>query len=319
MRREELRGYLYVLAAGTFWGISTVVPKSLFALGIPPAQLAFIRLALSALILLFVFVCSNRSRLIISLREIPSFAILGCLGMATNQFTYYFTISKIHISLALIINYFCVVWITLYAFRFQKEPVSKQNIFSLIVALLGCYLAVGGYRVDLLRLNGVGVLSGLACSFFSAFYVLYGEKVLKRHDPWTVIFYSFGFGAIAIGFFTSPVQIVTGGYSLKMWMAFFFIAIFQTLIPFGFYLSGIDRIRATRASITSAWEIIAGTLSAYVVLGEMLNPLQIMGGVAVVAAIIVLQIEKERTAPSSSFSIRQKDNPPPLSSSRVPP
>jgi len=54
--------------------------------------------------------------------------------------------------------------------------------------------------------------------------------------------------------FVSPVQIVTEGHSLKMWMAFFTIAIFQTLIPFGLYFNGIDRIRATRASITSAWK-----------------------------------------------------------------
>jgi drug/metabolite transporter (DMT)-like permease len=96
------------------------------------------------------------------------------------------------------------------------------------------------------------------------------------------------------------------------------IALFQTLIPFGLYLNGIDRLRATRAGITSASEIIAGALSAYVVLGEMLYPPQIMGGVAVIAAIMLLQIEKERTAPSSSFAIRQKVNARPLSSSRVP-
>jgi drug/metabolite transporter (DMT)-like permease len=318
MRREELRGYLCVLAGTTLWGVSTVVAKSLFALGIPPAQLVLIRLALSVLVLFFVFLCFNRSRLVISTSEIPYFVILGWVGVAANQFTYYFTISKIHIALGLLIQYFGAIWVTLYAFRFQKEPISKWKILALFMALLGCYLAVGGYRIDLLRLNGVGILSGLACSLFGAFYVLYGEKGLKRHDPWTLIFYGFGFGAIGVGFFVSPVQIVTGGYSLKMWMAFFTIAIFQTLIPFGLYFSGIDRIRATRASITSAWEIIAGGLSAYVVLGEMLNPLQIMGGVAVIAAIILLQIEKERTAPSSSFSIRQKTDPPPLSSSRVP-
>jgi len=319
MRREELRGYLCVLAASTLWGVTTVVAKSLFALGIPPAQLVFIRLVLSVLILFFVFLCFNPRRLLIPIREIPHFAILGWGGMAANQLTYYLTISKIHIGLGILLQYFAVVWITLYAIQFQKEPLSKWKIFSLFMALLGCYLAVGGYRIDLLRLNGVGIVSGVACSFFAAFYVLYGEKVLKRHDPWTVIFYGFAFGAIGVGCFVSPVQMVTGEYSLNMWVAFFTIAIFQTLIPFGLYFSGIDRIRATRASITSAWEIIAGALSAYVVLKEMLNPLQIMGGVAVVAAIILLQIEKERTAPSSSFSIRQKDNPPPLSSSRVPP
>jgi len=317
MGREELRGYLYVLAASTLWGASTVVAKSLFALGIPPAQLVFIRLVLSVLILLFVFLCSNPSRLVIPMREIPTFVILGWAGMAANQLTYYFTISKIHIGLGILLQYFAVVWITLYAFQVQKESISKWKIFSLCMALLGCYLAVGGYRIDLLRLNSVGILSGLACSFFAAFYVLYGEKVLKRHDPWALIFYGFGFGAVGVGFFVSPVQIVTGGYSLRMWMAFLFIAIFQTLIPFGLYFNGIDRVRATRASITSAWEIIAGALSAYMVLGEMLSPLQIAGGLAVIGAIILLQIEKERTAPSSSFAIRQKVNPPSLSSSRV--
>jgi drug/metabolite transporter (DMT)-like permease len=310
MERRELQGYLCVLAAGTFWGVSTVVAKSLFALGILPAQLALIRLGLSALILFFVLLCSNRSRLIITFGEIPSFAILGCFGMAANQFTYYLAISKVHISLVLIIYYFNAVWITLYAFRFQKEPVSKRKIFCLIMVLLGCYLAVGGYRIDRLRLNGVGILSGLACSFFSAFYVLYGEKALKRHDPWTVIFYGLAFGAITVGFFVSPVQIVTGGHSLRVWMVFFLIAIFQTLIPYGLYFSGIDRIRATRASITSVWEIIAGALSAYVVLREILYPLQIIGGATVIAAIILLQIEKEGTAPSSSFAIRQITCPP---------
>ena len=306
MGREGLRGYLYVLAATTLWGVSNVVAKSLFALGIPPAQLVFIRLVLSVLILLFVFLCFNPSRLLISTREIPYFVILGWGGMAVNQVTYYFTISKIQIGLGALLQYSAAVWITLYAFQFQKEPVSKWKILSLLMALLGCYLAVGGYRVDLLRSNGIGILSGVACSFFAAFYVLYGEKVLRRHDPWTLIFYGFAFGAIGIGVFVSPVQIVTQGHSLKMWMAFLYIAIFQTLIPFGLYFKGIDRIRATRASIMSAWEIIAGALSAYVVLGERLNPLQIMGGAAVIGAIIVLQIEKERTAPPSSFAIRQK-------------
>jgi drug/metabolite transporter (DMT)-like permease len=313
MERGELRGVAYVLAAGTLWGVTTVVAKSLFTLGIPPAQLVFIRLVLSVVILFFVFLCFNPRRLLIPIRQIPHFVILGWGGMAANQLTYYLTISKIHIGLGILLQYFAVVWITLYAFQFQKEPISKWKIFSLFMAFLGSYLAVGGYHIDLLRLNSVGMISGVACSFFAAFYVLYGERVLQRHAPWTVIFYGFGFGAIAVGCFISPVQVVMGGYSLKMWVAFFTIAIFQTLIPFGLYFNGIDRIRATRASIASAWEIIAGALSAYVVLGEILNPLQIMGGIAVIAAIILLQIEKERTAPSSSFAIRQKVDPPSLS------
>ena len=87
MGREELHGYLYVLAASTLWGVSTVVAKSLFALGIPPAQLVLIRLVLSVLILLLVFLCFNRSCFIIPIREIPYLRYFG-LGRHGGQSTH---------------------------------------------------------------------------------------------------------------------------------------------------------------------------------------------------------------------------------------
>ena len=34
---------------------------------------------------------------------------------------------------------------------FQKEPLTKGKIIALLLAVLGCYFTVGGYRMDLLR------------------------------------------------------------------------------------------------------------------------------------------------------------------------
>jgi len=48
-------------------------------------------------------------------------------------------------------------------------------------------------------------------------------------------------------------------------------------------------------------------VTAYLVLGEVLYPLQMAGGVAVIAAVILLQIGKEKDAPSTAFDIRHKD------------
>jgi len=73
------------------------------------------------------------------------------------------------------------------------------------------------------------------------------------------------------------MKFVTGGYSLKMWLAFIYIAIFSTLLPFGFYFKGIERVRATRASITATWEPVVAGFAAYIVLGEVLYPLQVLG------------------------------------------
>jgi drug/metabolite transporter (DMT)-like permease len=103
------------------------------------------------------------------------------------------------------------------------------------------------------------------------------------------------------------MKFITGGYSLKMWIAFLYIAIFSTLIPFGFYFKGVERVRATRASITATWEPVVAGFVAYIVLGEILYPLQVLGGIGVIAAVVLLQIGREKAAPSTPFEIRKKE------------
>jgi drug/metabolite transporter (DMT)-like permease len=307
MRKSEIQGYLYILIGATLWGVSSVVAKSLFNIGLPPAELVQIRLTLATLTLLLILLIFDRKRTIISLKDIPYFLVLGFVGVAGVQFTYYYTISKIHVGPAVLIQYLSPIWIALYAFIFQKEPLTKGKIVALLLAILGCYFTVGGYRMDLLRLNRIGIVSGLISSLFFSFYALYGEKGLKKYDPWTLILYGFGFGAVFYWILISPMKVITEGYSFKIWMAFLYIAIFSTLIPFGLYFKGIERVRATRASITATWEPVVAGITAYFILEEVLFPLQVLGGIGVIAATILLQMAKEKTPSSTPLEIRQKE------------
>jgi len=307
MKKEEVWGYLYILIGATLWGVSSVVAKSLFNIGLPPTELVFIRLTLSTLGLLLVLLFYDKKRIIIFPRDLPYFFVLGSIGVAGVQFIYYYTISKIHVGPAILLQYIQPVWVSLYAFFFEREPLTKGKIASLFLSLLGCYFVVGGYQIDLLKLNKVGIISGVIGSVFFAFYALYGERGLKKYDPWTLILHSFGFGAAFYWILISPMKFITGGYTLKMWIAFIYIAIFSTLLPFGFYFKGIERIRATRASITATWEPVVASFVAYIALGEVLYPLQILGGIGVIAAVILLQIGREKAAPSTPLEIRQKE------------
>jgi drug/metabolite transporter (DMT)-like permease len=307
MKKTERSGYLYILIGTTLWGVSSVVAKSLFIIGLPPAELVQIRLTLATLTLLLTLLIFDRKRMIISLKDLPYFFVLGFVGVAGVQFTYYYTISKIHVGPAVLIQYLSPVWIALYAFVFQKEPLTKTKIAALLLALLGCYFTVGGYRLDLFRLNRIGIVSGLISSLFFSFYALYGEKGLKKYDPWTLILYGFGFGAVFYWLFISPMRVIAGGHSFKIWAAFLYIAIFSTLIPFGLYFKGIERVRATRASITATWEPVVAGVTAYFVLGEVLSPFQVVGGFGVIAAIVLLQMAKEKASPCAPIEMRPKE------------
>jgi drug/metabolite transporter (DMT)-like permease len=307
MKKTEKGGYLFIVIGTTLWGVSSVVAKSLFNIGLPPGELVQIRLTLATLTLLLFVLIFDRRRIIISLKDLPYFLVLGFVGVAGVQYTYYYTISKIPVGPAVLIQYLSPVWIALYAFIFQKEPLTKGKIVALLLAFLGCYFTVGGYRMDLLRLNRIGMVSGLISSLFFSFYALYGEKGLRKYDPWTLLLYGFGFGAVFYWILISPMKVIAEGYSFKVWMAFLYIAIFSTLIPFGLYFKGIERVRATRASITATWEPVVAGVTAYFVLGEVLFSLQVLGGIGVIAAIALLLLAKEKTSPSTPIEIRQTE------------
>jgi drug/metabolite transporter (DMT)-like permease len=307
VEKGHLQGYLYVLIGATLWGVSSVVAKSLFNIGLPAVELVFVRVTLATLSLLVLLLASDRKRIRIDIRDLPYFFILGFVGVAGMQFTYYYSISKIQVAVAILLQYLQPIWVSIYAFLFQKEPLTRGKVLSLVLSLSGCYFVIGGHQIGLLRANAVGILSGLGASLFFAFYALWGEKGLKKYDPWTIILYGFGFASLFYWILISPARIFSGGHSLKEWMAFLYIAIFATLIPYGFYFKGIERIRATRASITATLEPVAAGFTAYFILGEDLHPTQILGGIGVIAAVVLLQISRERSSLSSPLEIRNKE------------
>ena len=306
MGKSHIQGYLYVLIGAVLWGVSSVVAKSLFNIGLPPAELVLVRLTITTLALFLVLLVSDRKRILVDLKDLPYFFVLGFVGVAGMQFTYYYSMSKIHVALAILLQYLQPIWVSLFAFLFQKEPLTKGKVISLVLSFVGCYFVMGGHQIALLRSNSIGILSGLGASLFFAFYALWGEKGLKKYDPWTIILYGFGFGSLFYAILISPMRILSGGHSFKVWMAFLYIAIFSTLIPFGFYFKGMERIRATRASITATLEPVVAGVAAYFVLGESLHPIQVLGGIGVIAAVVLLQISRERSGLSSPLEIRRK-------------
>jgi len=63
------------------------------------------------------------------------------------------------------------------------------------------------------------------------------------------------------------------------------------IFPFGLYFEGIQRIRSTHASITATLEPISAGVIASIFLGEVMAPLQIIGGMIVIVSVIMLQLK----------------------------
>ena len=286
--RSASVGYLSVALAAFFWSISGTSAKFLFRSGITAVALVQLRTTIAALVLFLSLYILDRRLLRVGRKDIAYLLLLGAI-LASVQFTYLFTISLIPVAAAILIQYLSPVMIALHGRIFRKEHLYPSAVAAIAGAIVGCYLMVGGYNLALFSLNRTGLLSGVLSAAVFAWYSVKSEDGMRRHSPWTILFYALLTAAVIWNFLHPPLKAFGDAHDLRSWGLILYIALFGTVLPFGLYNYGIRAVRATYASITAMLEPVCAAAFAYAVLGEVLEPLQIAGGLLVIVSVVLIQ------------------------------
>lgn len=282
---RDLTGYALVGAAATLWGSLSVVVKLLLTSGIAPITLVSVRSFLAFLLLTAALALGARGLLRIGWRDLPYFAILGIVGMAITNAAYYFTLTQIPVAVALLIQYTSPLMILGASALIWGEPIGRRDVGGALLALLGCALVIRVYEPAALRLNALGVLTGLfsACAF--AFYNLWGKLGTSRFSPWTMLVYTWAFAAAFWLPISPPWRFLLEAHPGWIWAGVAAVVVAGTILPFGLYLAGLARMSAAHANLTATLEPLVAALTAFLILGETLAIPQLLGGVLILMGI----------------------------------
>ena len=290
IRKKQILGGIIIMVAAFFWGISGTIIKFMFNQSVDPIKLVNMRLNLSALIGFAILMIFSRKRLKVTQTQLKHFAIFGIVGITGVQTTYYYTISVLNVSMAVFLQFTAPILVVLYCMIFEKEKMTVVKGLSLTIALVGSSLIIFGSGAGIGKLSGIGIFTGIMSAVFCAFYYIYGKKCTNKYDSWTVLIFALGFGAL-LYWFVIPPWILWPTVTMKEFLLALYIAIFATLLPFGLYLLGLRYLLSSTASIIAMLEPVVASLSAFVVLGEAMGVFQILGAVAVMGAVLALQID----------------------------
>ncbi len=290
---KSIKGYALILGATLFWGFSATGARFLFEHNVDALVLVQMRMTLSCIVLVCFMLLFRRDVLRVKLKDLYRFALLGIIGGAGSNFTYYFTIKETNVATAILLQYLAPLLVLLYAAMTREEELTFTKLIAGVVSLGGCYLAVGGIHFSLENISRLGLLTGLVSASCWAFTNVMLRHLLKEYKAWTVLVYAFIFASLFWVFFNPPSKIIEAEYSFSTWEMFFGFAMISILIPHSLYFSGIRYLTASRAIITATFEPIVAILTAFIFLGEILSPLQLVGAALVVAAIAILQLKQE--------------------------
>lgn len=302
-REHPLRGYFFIAGAALFWGVSATLGRAAFtgklipgnALhSIDPLILSQSRATLSFAVLLPVlFVRRGVDSLRVTGRDLMWLASLGVFGVAASNYFYYLGIQRTSVATAIILQYTAPVWVLIYSVLFGKQRASLRRSVAVGLAVAGCALAVGFVGTKGLRLDAIGVIASLLAAFCFSFYNVAAHGVLARHDRWKVLAWVLMWASAFWVLVNPPWKVVAAHYDGVQWGFMLLFALVSVLGPFSCYFAGLQYLEPTRAVVASCLEPVFSIVIAAALLGEVLQPLQTLGIVVVLAAIVLIQLPEK--------------------------
>lgn len=286
---------VFILIAGTLWGMMGVFVRRLGTYGFTSIQIAALRIIGGMVIFFLVLGIFDREKLRIRIRDIGWFIGLGVGSLLLFTICYFTTISMASLSAAAILLYTEPIMVMLMSLVLFKEKMTVRKTAALLMAFGGCILITGIAGGESIPAAAVAI--GLLSAFGYGLYSILGTYVLKKYSPVTMTAYTFLCGGVGALFVCQPGDIV-GKISAAddkgtLAALIFATAFFTAVLPYLFYTIGLSYVKASSAAIMASVEPVVATIAGVAVFHEPLTAASFAGIVLVVGAVILLNLPEK--------------------------
>jgi len=300
-KTHPVGGYVFIASAALLWGVAATLGRAAFTgkllpsgqalQPIDPLILSQSRTTVSFLVLLPVLLSRRGWRnLRLPASDFGRTMALGILGVAASNYLYYLSIQKTNVATAIVLQYTAPVLVLLYMVIRGLQRATAQRVAAVGLAVVGSALAIGIVGAGGFRLNPIGVVAALLAAVSFAFYNIAGHRLLARYDRWIVLLYT-TFSAAAFWMLVNPPWKLAAAHYSGEQLAFLAVfAAVSMLAPFSLYFAGLQYLEPTRAIVVSCLEPVFSIVLAALLLGEALRPMQALGIVIVLVAIVIVQL-----------------------------
>ena len=293
-------GLVQVTTAAVLFGVNGSVSKVALDAGVEPRQLAALRCTGVAVGLLALVGPVAHRRLRVPVRHLPQLAVLGIVGAALIQWLYFVAIDRLPVGIAILVEFTGPVLVALWARLVLREVVRPQVWAALGLSLVGLALVAQVWRDT--RLDALGLAGATAAAVCLATFLLLGRHTGAQLDPLAVNVWMFVFAGLfwlaveplwridrtPLGRTTS-LPGALDATTVPVWAVVLTVIVLGTLAPYALDLAALRHLPAATVGAVGMLEPVVATAVAWSWLGQSLTPVQLLGGVVVLAGVGLAQ------------------------------
>ena len=275
-------GFLIVVLSGVCFGALGLFARIAYAAGTDVATLLFLRFSLAGLVLAFVMAWRRqrwpRGGVLLGL------VLLGAAGYFSQSSAYFSALHHAPAGLVSLLLYSFPALVALVQRIVFREHLGRVKWLAVVLSVGGTVLTAdlsqGGATLP-------GVLLGLLAALFYTVYVVASARVSGSAGPLassTVILCSAGcsFGVAMLVRGPAFPGSVTG------WAAVVGLALVSTVAAVLLFFVGMQRIGPVNTSLVSNLEPLTAVVLSAIFLSERLTPRQVLGGMLILGAAMLL-------------------------------
>ena len=291
MKKNDNTGMLSTFVGGTLWGINGVMGNYLFLnKNVTTPWLIPYRLILAGFLLLGYLYYKKGSKIFDVLKnpkDLFQIVLFGFIGMLGTQYTYFSAIQFSNAAIATVLTYFGPTLVLIYMCLREKRKPLKYEIVSICLSSFGVFLLATHGDITSLQISFKALIWGILSALSVVFYTVQPESLLKKYGASIVVAWGMMIGGIFIAFVTKPWNISVT-FDFVTFLVLMLIIVFGTIIAFILYLTGVNIIGPTKASIIACIEPVAATICAILFLGVSFGFLDLIGFICIISTIFIV-------------------------------
>ncbi len=292
-----IKNAIYIIIAGTLWGIISVFVNQLKDIGFNSMQVVSIRVFFSALILVLYLLIKDINQLKIHLKDIPLFIGTGVGSIIFFNYCYFQAIELIGgASIPALLLYTAPIFVMVLSLILFKEKITKKKLVSLIMTFLGLALVTGAFS-NTNKISAIALLFGLGSGLGYALYSIFGKFLVDKYSAITITTYTFVVATVFSIPFSGIVQKAELIVSPKGIILALSLALISTVLPFLLYTKGLSGMEAGKASILATVEPFVATIIGITFFKETMTASKIIGMLMVLLAIVILNVNFKSKKP----------------------
>ena len=287
----DRRDFLFIVCASMAWGTVGIANQAIYTHVTTNAlSLAFLRLAIAApLFFLARWIFPGQRSLPIKRRDRAVMIVMGGL-QALYQSCYSAAIPYAGVTVSTLIALCAApVIVALVSALITREPLTPITLVALAGALGGTILLVvtPSHLMGKASVSLPGVLLAFLAACGYAGFILCGRLLTNRCHPLQVNSIAFGTGALLLFLFALPTGLVVV-YPAQDWLILLYLGCIPTALAYGLFQVGMRSLSATVVSIVTLFEPLTAALLAWIIFGEKLGPLGLLGALCLVGAMALI-------------------------------